>query len=164
MSELPRWECLNDRDAQRLIDWKNRELDHLETVRGYFLEAGNGLELEGDQDPLHIWWLEQQSIKQAIEQADNGDIRPLRQALPHLARFLHLSKRKRGQRYPKAKEGDPVREATLDVRLIRHLWKKHYKKINRPKNDRVTAEQIAADRWKVDVEVVIGRLKKTARK
>jgi hypothetical protein len=163
VSKLPRWECLNDRDAQKLIEWTNGELDHFETVRGYFLEAGNGFELEEDKDPFHIWWLKEQAIEQAIEQADNGDIKPLRLAFPHLARFLHLSKRKRGQRYPKAKE-DPVREATHHVRIIRHFWKKHYKKMNRPKNDRVTAEQIAADRWEVDVEAVIGRLKKTSPK
>jgi hypothetical protein len=164
VSKLPRWVCLNDRDAEKLIEWTNRELDRLETVRGYFLEVGNGVEFEGDEDPSYIRWRKEQAIQQAIEQADNGNIKPLRHELPHLARFLHLGKRKRGQRYAKAKEGDPLWEATLDVRIIRHLWKKHYKKINRPKNDRVTAEQIAADRWKVDVEAVVSRLKKTSSK
>jgi uncharacterized coiled-coil protein SlyX len=63
---------------------------------------------------------------------------------------------------------DAVWQAARDVGLIRKIWKDHKeyldRKFKRSKtstgNITVTAEQIAADRWHVDVEAVYNRLKK----
>jgi hypothetical protein len=145
-AKLPRWECLDKRDAQEMIKWVNGELDQMEEKRKRFLRYGDehsGLITE----------------ERAIEQGYNGNIEPLRQMYPDLAMFLHPPKLKRG-RPSKGNEGDAVKDAALDVKAIRKLWKKHFKKRNRPLKDRVTAEQIAADRWGVDVAVVVARLKK----
>jgi hypothetical protein len=147
MSKLPRWDCSKPRDAQDMIKWVKIELDRTRKPPGGWAE---GLRMF---DPEHVKF-------RAIEQAEKGNMEPLRRLLPGLARFLHRPKQKRGKRFPKDKEGDPVTAAASDVKTIRKLWKTHYGKMNRPKNDPITAEQIAADRHGVDVEEVVSRLKK----
>ena len=144
----PPWDCSKPRDAKKMIEWVNIELDRKRKPLGGWAEGLLGF------DPDHV-------KKKAIEQADKGNMEPLRKLFPGLARFLHRPKQERGKRFPRNKEGDPVTAAASDVKTIRKLWKTHYGKRNRPKNDSVTAEQIAADRHGVvDVEEVIARLKK----
>jgi hypothetical protein len=147
MSKLPRWDCSKPQDAQDMIKWVNIELDRKrKPPRGW----AEGLLMF---DPDYV-------KGKAIEQADKGNMEPLRKLLPGLARFLHPPKQERGKRFPRNKEGDRVTKAAADVITTRKIWKAAYGKKNRPKNDPVTAEQIAADRWKVDIEKVIARLKK----
>ena len=63
---------------------------------------------------------------------------------------------------------DNVWEAARAVGMIRQLWKEHKKfldgkfrhALHRASTIEVTAEQIAADRWSVDVEAVRNRLHK----
>jgi hypothetical protein len=145
----PRWDCSKPRDAQNMIKWVNNALDFRDNKIKYLRVLGEGLR---SFDPAYL-------KMKAIEQADRGSIGPLRLLFPDLARFLSLPKLKRGQRFPR-NESDPVTGAAIDSKEIRTLWKFFYGKRNRPKNDPVTAEQIAADRWGVDVEAVIARLKK----
>jgi hypothetical protein len=133
-----------------MTEWVNDKIDQLETMSNRFLRYGETV-LESDERHVKA---------QAIEQADRGNIEPLQRLLPEYARFLCRPKLKRGKRFPKDGNNDPVARAVDDVTLIRALWKQHYGKKNRPKNDPITAEQIAADRWKVDVEAVVSRLKK----
>jgi hypothetical protein len=147
MSKLPRWDCSKPRDAEKMIEWVNSELDRKRQPPGGWAE---GLRMF---DPDHV-------KGRAIQQADKGNMEPLRRLLPGLARFLHRPKQERGKRFPRDKDGDPVAAAARDTRTIRKLWKTHYGKTNRPKNDPITAEQIAADRHGVDVEKVISRLTK----
>jgi hypothetical protein len=149
VTDLPRWNCRNERDAQSIVEWVNDQLDRIDTVSKNYMDYGENV-LQSDERYVKA---------QAIEQADKGNMEPLRRLHPEYARFLCRPTQERGKRFPKDGSNDPVRRAADDVPLIRSLWKQHYGKKNRPKNDPVTAEQIAADRWKVDVETVISRLK-----
>jgi hypothetical protein len=134
-----------------MIWWVNDELYRLDVD-----EMRKNLSGESDDAPVdYLAWL--------IEQAERGDITPLRIHFPRLRKFLHLPKRKRGESFPRVKF-NPVRGAADDVKRIRALWMKHYKRKRRPTNDLVTAEQIAGDRWKVDVEAVINKMKKASAK
>jgi hypothetical protein len=150
MKELPRWECHNARDARAMVAWVNAKLDQMDTISERFVRYGESV-LESDEAYV---------LAQAIKQADNGDIEPLRRLYPHLAGFLRRPKRQRGKRFAKNNRS-PVKEAVYDVKRIRDLWLVNYQKKKRSK-DLVTAEQIAADRWHVDVAVVANRMKKSS--
>jgi hypothetical protein len=141
---------LSERDAKKkLIERTIAKLDEEQAIVDRFIHAG-----DYDPGPKVI------SDEQALEAAKNGDITLLRKAYPEFVEYLHLPARKPG-RPPKSKDGDAVREAVLDVQLIRRIWKEHPDEFKRLKN--VTAEQIAADRWGVDIEAVCNRLKKFKR-
>lgn len=88
----------------------------------------------------------------ALKEAKRGNIEPLRDVYPDLVPFLHPPKRRRGQRFPKAK---PYRLqcAVADVSRIRDLWRRHFGRVKR-RHDELSAEEIAAERHKVDVEKV----------
>jgi hypothetical protein len=154
MSTLPQWKCRNEHEAKAMTDWVNDQLDQIEIVSERFSRYGETVLSEDDK----------YLIEQAIEQADKGDIEPLRRLFPHLARFMCRPPRERGKRFPKNTEDDPVRRAAADVKLIRALWAKHYGKKNRPPNDRVTAVQIAADRWGVNDVTLTNRMNKASTK
>jgi hypothetical protein len=154
MSDLPPWDCRNARDAQAMVKWVIGQIDRVETISERFKHYA---ETVFESDERYV-------TEQAIEQADKGNIEPLRRLFPpELARFLHLPKLKRGKRFPKHGKNDRVGKAVADVKLIRALWMTHYGKKNRPKNDLVTAVQIAADRWKVDANTVANRMNKAAK-
>jgi len=95
-----------------------------------------------------------------IEQAEQGDIEPLRLRYPHLARFLHLPKLGRGKHRLRRDSHamHPVDAAADDVERILKLWKQHYDKRNRKTDP--TAAQIAAARHKVDVRSVASKWRK----
>jgi hypothetical protein len=150
--KLPQWECRTPSEAKVMTDWVNNELDRLETIRKNFLNYGEE-NLEGDAG-----WLEYKAVEKFEE---NGDIEPLQLMFPNLAELLSRvrPKRKRGEPI-KDKMIGPVMEAAIDVKNIRALWKKHFRKVNRPQGDLVTAEQIAADRRKVTVPAVKNKMRK----
>jgi hypothetical protein len=131
-----------------MIAWVNDELFQLDVEKMRKDLSGENA-LAGDS---YMDWL--------IDQAEHGDIEPLRRHFPRLAPYLHLPKRKRGQRFLRD-QSNPVRGAVNDVTRIRAIWKKHFGRKTRPKTDLVSAEQIAADRWEVDVDTVINRMKKS---
>jgi hypothetical protein len=148
MSERPVWKFRNKRDAKAMVDWVNEQLDR---------ESSNPF-LE------HVKLVEAMyggSLEEAIERADKGDVEPLRRLFPELARFIHRPRLKRGQRFPKNPETDPVGKAVDDYQSIRALWRRTYGIKNRRTDDPVTALKIAADRNGVDVDKVINRLKKS---
>jgi hypothetical protein len=104
-----------------------------------------------------------------------GDIEPLREwlskILPMLARtpemaqglkyvaenFVHLPKRRVGQRYRKTFRDTAVDDAVGDVKRIRDLWRQHYPG-RRNKPPHVSATAIAAERHKVDEDKIINRM------
>ena len=94
-----------------------------------------------------------------LEQAEHGNIEPLRNRFPQLAKYLHLPKRpSRGKRWPKFKDkyaDDPVMMAIEDAKSIRALWKMAYDgKSNRKPDDGWSALQIAAMRRRVTVDEI----------
>jgi hypothetical protein len=96
----------------------------------------------------------------AREQAEQGNLEPLRKQYPELVQFLNRPRRKRGQRFKKKPPTDHLRalhcrleEALSELPLIRDFWKKHYGKTNRPAGQ-LTAEEIVAERWNLNLAEV----------
>jgi len=135
---LPDRVCSTPTKKQEMIAWVNERLDRFQP----------------DDEPC--------PLERAVEHADKGNIEPLREALLRqtgydLERFLRKpTGRKRGQRFSKVKENDPVTEAAIDAKIIWWLWKRNYSK----NPTRVNAVAIAADRHKVSREEVEYKLKK----
>jgi hypothetical protein len=144
--KLPNWDCGNARDQQAMIRWVNTELDEAEFQDLSTIFPGNLRQLKPDE-----------RLAYQIKRADRGDLGPLRRAFPQIARFINYPKRKRATR----RRYDPVGGAVADVRRIRSFWRQHYGRFMRAKTDPITAEQIAADRWDVDIDTLLNRLKKT---
>ena len=130
--------------------WVNQELN---------LEALRHRPTDEEAERARAWFDAPLAMEIAAAEQD-GDIDQLRRALPHLAKFLQLPKQPDGVRRPKVDEhSEVVLMAANDVPRIRALWQEHYNKKNRKAGD-VTAEEIAAERWGVDVEDVFAKLKK----
>jgi hypothetical protein len=100
-------------------------------------------------------------LPDAIKLAKLGHIEPLRKLYPDIAEFIHLPKRKRGQRFPNPMaELNPIKQAALDAQRIRALWKKFYSGHRRPRGN--SAEDFAARLWGKDIPVakILNRLRK----
>jgi hypothetical protein len=150
----PPWSARSELEREQMRTWVNRELnrlpDELERWRASD-EYKTGLD---ERSKRYDAWLADHGPE--IESAEAGNIEPLRAALPHLAKFLHPPKRRQGERsFPKFKDTLRVSAACDDVDRIRALWKQHYGRKNRHAEDGPSAEEIAAERWEVDVEAVI---------
>lgn len=96
------------------------------------------------------------SVGPAILAAENGDIEPLRKMFPLLAPYLYPPKRKRGGQSsaPLAGLQTKLVYAVVQVPRIRALWRQHYDKKNRRK-DETSAEWFAARLWGVTEDEVI---------
>jgi hypothetical protein len=145
MTKLPPWQARNPRERQQMVDWVNERLDELNEA-DFNEGCNNAQQFEA--------WLA--TGGREIDAADHGNIEPLRKRLPQIARFLTAPlprKRKKRQML------SPAAVAALNVKRIRHLWKKHYKRKNRRKDDGPSAIEIAALRSEVSVGKVEKRLK-----
>jgi hypothetical protein len=145
----PPWHAI----PEEMEKWVNEKLN-----AGYADEGGSHVEF--------MWIMDDDARR--IYAAEHGDIEPLKQKYPHLAPYLCLPKRKRGVRFFKPEHPwwqydnpflalghalqaeDKVQCALDDVKRIRAIWRKEYGRYNR--SDLISAEQIAANRWGVDVE------------
>lgn len=146
--KLPNWESEDQRDVLAMTQWVNYQLNMMDLE-----ELQRDLSGKKAIDPANY-------LEWAIEQADiERNIRPLREAVPHLARFLTLPKKGHGKRL-RSRRYNPTKRAAEDVRRIRGLWKQHYNKVKR--TTQPTAESIAAERWETDEEAVRNELKKTS--
>lgn len=155
--ERPQWHAR----SEQMSAWVNQELDRIPPE---YLEDFRSLtdeDVARAYDLLNTW--KEETLHDETEAAEkNGDIEPLRRKLPHLAKFLQLPKQLPGvrrTRLEKLRRDTAVMGAINDAKRIRALWKLHYNKKNRRVGD-VTAEEIAAARWGIDVEDVIAKLKK----
>jgi hypothetical protein len=151
------WKHLNQHDAQELIAWTNARLDQQrdkeEAISDLFIRFGQELSNPNDRA----------TFERALEAASAGDMTLLEIDYPELAkRFSTPAKRGRPR-------DDKVWEAARDVGSIRQIWKQHkkllvgkFRRLHFHRNDaiEVTAEQIAAERWSVDVDAVRNRLHK----
>jgi hypothetical protein len=145
---LPRWDARNEGEQQMMRRWAN---ERVEEVLCAMLEAWPKVE-EKFQARMADGGLE-------IEMARCGDVEPLRRRYPDLADFIHLPPPQRG-RPLNPRRATPQWIAAVYTVIIRDLWKKHYGKRNRTQAP--TAEEIAADRWGVEVDQVLAVLKKIA--
>jgi hypothetical protein len=169
VSELPPWDHRGVKRLQRaMIRWVKNELNKQfeQRVAEWEKKAHSPENLKGLED----WF---NTFAPQIEEAKRGKIEPLRRAVaekhPELLPFIHLPKQPGpGKKFLKLKEGTTdswaLDAAVEDVRRIRELWQKIYRKKNRSRNDPVTAEAIAAELWEVDVEDVCRRMKKISAK
>ncbi len=150
------WKHLNKRDEQELTAWTNARLDEQrdkeEAISDLFIRHGQELSDPNDRA----------TFERALEAASAGDMTLFEIDYPELAkRFPTPAKRGRAR-------DDKVWEAARDVGLIRHFWKQHKRFLDgkfkhsqhRTGTITVEAEQIAADRWSVDVDAVRNRLHK----
>jgi hypothetical protein len=87
------------------------------------------------------------AVLRAIAAAENGDIRPLRAAVPRLAKFLHLPKLHRGETFRRKQhalaldtnENDRLYIARLMTKRVQLLWLKYYDKKNRKRDEKSAA-------------------------
>jgi hypothetical protein len=160
MKKLPDWDAKPD-DMEK---WVIEQLNALP----YGDEGGPASEVE-------FTWMNDDDARR-IAAAEHGDIEPLREKYPHLAPYLFTPKRKRGARffrpddpwwrddnpflaYGRAITVSPVQCAVDDVRRIRALWRKAYSRFKRA-SSLISAEEIAANRWGVNVEEIFAAQKK----
>lgn len=114
----PLWSARNQRERRDMEDWVNQHLDRIVDREIYdptFMqkqhESANKIRFPKKSDYLF-----------EIDEAERGNIEPLRRRFPLLAKYLHLPKRKRGQRFPKVPAVlerfgfNPVQAAVDDVR------------------------------------------------
>jgi len=136
-----------------MIDWVNWHLD--QALDDVVMTTQDKIDHDSFDDYLH-------NLGREIEAAEHGDIEPLREKMPRLAKFLYLPKRGgKGKRFSRLiTKKDRTPWAADDVPRIRALWSQHYGRRRRRKNDGDSAKQIAAIRWDVDVEDVIRLAKK----
>jgi hypothetical protein len=174
---LPRWKCLNQRDADKLIAWTNARLDEKHALLDEehelsemliqlreFSNARGFIPIEGyDYGPYGPTL--PPSLEMASEAAKSGNITLLRRIYPELVEYLQPPSHKRG-RPPTSKDGDRVWEAVRDVKLIQQIWKEHYDQFYRPKNDKVTAVEIASERNRLTsrMEKTLGNRRKKLKK
>jgi hypothetical protein len=117
-------------------------------------------------------------VAQALLAARHGDIRPLREACPHLAEFLHLPKLPKGDTFRRRRRTamtgpwaglalrDPrglqnyfkLTAAMQSAKYVRLLWAKHYGKKNR-KQGETPATWFAARMWRVSEEALRAAMK-----
>src|SRR5216684_4536608 len=147
------WKHLNKRDEQELTAWTIARLDEQrdkeQAISDLFIRHGQELSDPNDRA----------TFERDLEAANAGDMTLLEIDYPELAkRFPAPGKRGRPR-------DDKVWQAACDVGLIRQFWKQHKKYLDsqfrrsqhRTGTIEITAEQIAADRWGVDVEAVRNR-------
>ena len=177
MADSTPWIARNSRDRERMRTLVNAKLDEAIAIEerkvaadiakaGYLLSEPLG-RLDDDEKARRkdrgLAKTREWQKELAREQAEQGNLEPLRKQYPELVQFLNRPRRKRGQRFKKKPPTDHLRalhcrleEARSELPRIRAFWKKHYGKTNRPKGQ-LTAEEIVAERWDLDEEEVYRR-------
>jgi hypothetical protein len=168
------WLARNSRDRERMQTWVNAKLDEAIAVEERKFAAGiakvgqettQALAQENDDEKARrkdrgLAKTREWQGELALEQAEQGNLEPLRKQYPGHAQFINRPRRKRGQRFKKKPPPDHLRalhcrleEALSELPLIRDFWKKHYGKTNRPEGQ-LTAEEIVAERWNLNLAEV----------
>ena len=175
-NSLPQWIAHNPRDRERMRTWVNAKLDEAiaieeRKVAADIAKAGHLLSerlgrLNDDEKARRkdrgLAKAREWQEELALQQAEQGNLEPLRKQYPRLARFINLPRLKRGEHFKKKPPTDHLaphcrlEEALFELPRVRAFWKKHYRKTNRPKGQ-LTAEEIVAERWDLDEEEVYRR-------
>jgi hypothetical protein len=106
--------------------------------------------------------LAKEQEESALQEAEQGNVEPLRKQHPSLARFINRPRLKRGKHFKKKPPTDRLtphdrlKEALFELPRVRAFWKKHYGKTNRPQGQ-LTAEEIVAERWGLAEEEIYKR-------
>jgi hypothetical protein len=165
-----------------MFEWLNTKLDKLgeQAINGDIEDDENDVEYEFSFVPREETDIAN-AISEGIDDAEHGEIEPLRAALveltknPKITRFINLPKRPTRARWPvhpaRREIFDPddelrlcrsecIRWAADDVVRIRSLWRKHFGKKRRRSSDGWSAVELAARRWDVSESQIENRLKK----
>jgi hypothetical protein len=136
--KLPPYTAKDQRDRQEMIEWVCQKL--LEDEQRMFTPLINAL-----SDPHYT-----SNEELAIQQAERGNITPLREIYPKLARFLCPPKKRQQKKdLPRDDDedflphDDDIEWVAFDVRRIRDLWQEYYNKKRRYKTDGASAYEIA---------------------
>jgi hypothetical protein len=162
--QLPRperWVSRDKRDADAMVAWVNewllvRKAEHMNEMIAE--EVGDQWKIDPDTGQAEIvYWTDEDK---RIE-AEQGNMEPLREANPKIAAYINPRKRRVGE----TKQVPPrhrlrLQWAVEDVFYIRELWKREYQgRWKRGESNKPTAEQIAANFWKVDVRSVKSKVR-----
>jgi hypothetical protein len=139
--KLPPWIARDQRERNLMIAWVGAQLDALVAEAAKNNSFGPG-ELSKYLALLAAW---------------HGNMQPLHAFYPHLAPFLQAPKRGRGKYL--RRRNFAVERAAAEVKIIRALWQRHYRKKNRRADDGPSAVEIAAERWGVGIAEVEKALK-----
>ncbi len=153
----------------RLEAWTNEKLDELNA------EADWQEQLADERRDYSSYGLMSPKalLDAALTSAHGGNLAPLRRLFPELAKFLHEPPRKRGQ-HRRTQTAAPVvakrwvtqsslAQAVADRRRIPQLWREHFGKTYRGK-EQPTAAEIAARRNGVTDQQLENYLKGRRRK
>jgi hypothetical protein len=150
---LPPWHAGNQRDRRWMIDWTIGRWSMLPDP------SQPAVSSDVDSKKFRAWWY---NGGREIEEAEHGDIEPLREKFPHLARFLHLPVRPDKKNWPMQNEARSARDksAEMIMREIKAIWKdkKYYGRVHRPRGD-VTAAEIAAEILNTKANLILKRQK-----
>lgn len=171
--ELPRWDCLNQADQQRLQAWTNEQLDLLEQPTSDDLQH----EAHMLADAKYLQMQERHfglirglgMVAHAIKDGDIQTVDRLAAKSAKLRRFafqLLMHKRRPGRQKGERRPADlpetdrwALEDAADDVKRIRLIWTHYYTRQNRGEAQEPTAYTIAAERNGVDKEQLINFLK-----
>lgn len=117
MSKLPRWKARNERDNRDMMDWLSDRVDERLSAA---TSAGNK---PSRRDLITI----------GIENAGRGDARLLKNLFPEIAQFIVAPRPGRGEYI--RKRNTAVDAAIAYQKLIKQVWRKHYGKSNRTKDE-----------------------------
>jgi hypothetical protein len=167
---LPPWIARNPRDRECMRTWVNAKLDEAIAIE-YREFVANAAKL-GQQLPSEHLDDDEKARRRhrglaktrewqeelALQQAEQGNLEPLRKQNPRLAWFINLPRlSKPGEHFKKKPSTDAphcqLEEALFELKRVRAPWKKHYGKTNRPQGQ-LRAEEIVAERQGLDADEV----------
>ena len=109
-------------------------------------------QLEAKDDHDKEWVRANRSYVQAWVAFQQGNPAPMRELHPHLAEIINLPKKQRGQHMRSEAQ---TKEFVLDlVKRVKALWRKHYGRRKRGRDDGITANGIVASFMNIDEEQV----------
>jgi hypothetical protein len=165
----PKFRTANDDEKRWMHEWVFSRLDDeagLYEWRGTHLDELFWESLANSYDQIRF----NLSEPAAVEAAEQGDIEPLRGMFPQHARFINLPKLRRGRTWKKKKpkypfpprdRRDRLELAVAEERSVRAIWKEHYGRTNQSlKDGQLTPGEIVAERWGLNPEEVIEKLKR----
>ena len=148
-ASLPDWLAGGSRQKRdRMSCWLNEQLDNK-------MYEDSRPTPEGSAAAAFIAWRSdpESPLREALEAAQRGNVEPLRNLYPQIARFINPPKLRRGEHFKKNNQPGSTDDPRLwlacaieDAAQIRAISQSHYGRKNRPRGE-ATAEKIAADRW-----------------
>jgi hypothetical protein len=160
------WLAHNPRDQERMRTLVNAKLDEAIAIenREFAADIAAHIAKASQSEPLGddekarrkdrgLAKTREWQEELALQEAEQGNLEPLRKQYPRLARFINLPKLSKPGKHFKKKPPtdrltphDRLKEALFELPRVRAFWKKHYGMTNRPQGQ-LTAEEIVAERW-----------------